>query len=51
MPFVLKPGRNATLKLAYALMEAEAKKAKKAAKEPEPAEPVKKQPARKGKKT
>jgi hypothetical protein len=43
MPFVLKPGRNPTLKLAYALMEAEARKAKKAAKEPEPAEPAKKQ--------
>jgi hypothetical protein len=51
MPFVLNPSRNKTLQLAYALKDAEDRKAKKAAKEPEPAEPVKKQPARKGKKT
>jgi hypothetical protein len=43
MPIVLRPGRNATLRLAYELMAEDERKAKKSAKkEPEPAEPVKK---------
>lgn len=48
MTFVIKPSRNKTLQLAYALMAAEEKKARKAKKEAEPAEPVRKQPKGKG---
>jgi hypothetical protein len=40
MPFKLNPGRNPTLKLAYALKDEADRKAKKAAKEPERAEPA-----------
>lgn len=50
--FVLKPSKNATLQLAYALKDAEDRKARKAAKkEPEPDVPVpaKKPAKRKGK--
>jgi hypothetical protein len=44
MPFILRPSRNKTLQLAYQLMAAEERKAKRTKKEAEPAAPAKKVP-------
>jgi hypothetical protein len=41
MPFILRPGRNATLKLAFELLRAQERKDKRAAKAEQAPPPVK----------